>query len=209
MTLPVAWRAVPSLDTHLLLVRHGQSEWNADGRWQGQANPPLTAFGERQAADAVPRVGAVDAIWASDLVRAAHTAAIIGELLGVGVVVDARFRERDAGEWEGLTRAEIEAAWPGYLADGIRPPRWEPDAAVIERALDGCLAVAEALPGAHVLVVTHGGVVRALERQLGAGDDELVPNLGGRWIAGGADGFRLLERVVLLDDAEVTRPQQI
>jgi broad specificity phosphatase PhoE len=200
---------VPPSVTHLLLVRHGQSEWNADGRWQGQADPPLTRFGERQAFDATARLGAIDAIWASDLRRAARTAEIMAEVLGIDAVADARFRERHAGEWQGLTRAEIEAGWPGYLAAGRRPAGWEPDAELVERALDACLAVAEALPGRHVLVVTHGGVVRALERHLGSQDDELLANLGGRWIAGDGDGFRLLDRVVLLEEAEVTRPRQI
>jgi broad specificity phosphatase PhoE len=200
---------VPPPETELLLVRHGQSEWNADGRWQGQSDPPLTAFGERQAADAVARVGAVDALWASDLVRAAHTAEIIGARLGVDVVVDARFRERHAGEWQGLTRPEIDAAWPGYLRDGRRPPGWEPEADLVRRAVAGCLAVGEALAGARVLVVTHGGVVRALERSLGSADDTLVPNLGGRRLVADGDGLRLGPRVELLDEAEVTRPEQI
>jgi probable phosphoglycerate mutase len=195
--------------THLLLVRHGQSEWNAQGRWQGQADPPLTELGAQQAADAAERLGAIDAIWASDLERAAATAAIVGERLGVGVVVDPRFRERHAGEWEGLTRAEIDEGWPGYLADGRRPTGWEHRAELVGRALDGCVAVAHALPGAHVLVVTHGGVVRALEHHLGATDDDLLPNLGGRWVTAGRSGLTLRDRVVLLDDAEVTRPQQI
>ena len=200
---------MPSPETELLLVRHGQSEWNADGRWQGQSDPPLTAFGERQAADAVARVGAVDALWASDLRRAAHTAEIIAARLGVDVEVDQRFRERHAGEWQGLTRPEIEAAWPGYLRDGRRPPGWEPEDALVHRAFEGCLAVVEALPGGRVLVVTHGGVVRALERSLGSADDSLVPNLGGRRFVADGDGLRLGPRVELLDEAEVTRPEQI
>jgi probable phosphoglycerate mutase len=200
---------VPTPETELLLVRHGQSEWNADGRWQGQCDPPLTAFGERQAADATARVGAVEALCASDLRRAAHTAEIIGARLGVDVVVDPRFRERHAGEWQGLTRPEIEAAWPGYLRDHRRPPGWEPEGALLHRALEGCLALVEALRGARVLVVTHGGVVRALERSLGSTDDALVPNLGGRRFVADGDGLRLGPRVELLDEAEVTRPEQI
>jgi broad specificity phosphatase PhoE len=200
---------VPPSETELLLVRHGQSEWNADGRWQGQCDPPLTPFGERQAADATARVGAVDALWASDLRRAAHTAEIIGARLGVDVVVDPRFRERHAGEWQGLTRPEIEAAWPGYLRDGRRPPGWEPEADLVRRAVEGCEAVVEALRGARVLVVTHGGIVRALERSLGSTDDTLVPNLGGRRFVADGDGLLLGARVELLDEAEVTRPEQI
>ena len=106
-----------------LLVRHGQSEWNALGRWQGQADPaaqrPGPAPGARGGAVAGRRS---TAIWASDLQRAAETAVIIGDDMGVGpVVLDADLRERDAGEWSGLTRAEIERRFPGFLADGRRP----------------------------------------------------------------------------------------
>lgn len=107
--------------TRLLLIRHGQSEWNADGRWQGQADPPLTDLGRAQARHAARSLGVVDAIVASDLQRAAETAAIIAEELGVGpLVLEPGLRERDAGEWSGLTRAEIERDWPGYL--GSPPP---------------------------------------------------------------------------------------
>src|SRR5690606_40076504 len=102
--------------THLLLCRHGQSTWNAAGRWQGQADPPLSDLGRLQAQHAAKAVGAVDLIVASDLERARDTALIIAEAIGVGpVVIEPDLRERDAGEWSGLTREEIEAEWPGYL----------------------------------------------------------------------------------------------
>ena len=102
--------------TRVLLIRHGQSEWNADGRWQGQADPPLTDLGRHQALHAARNLGTVDAIVASDLQRASETALIIADALGVGpVVLEPGLRERDAGEWSGLTRAEIERDWPGYL----------------------------------------------------------------------------------------------
>ena len=71
----------------ILLVRHGQSEWNADGRWQGQENPPLTELGLAQAAQAAKAVGAVDGIYASPLERAAITAAVVAEEVGVGPVM--------------------------------------------------------------------------------------------------------------------------
>src|SRR5687767_11323336 len=97
------------MPTRVLLVRHGQSEWNATGRWQGQADPPLTDLGRRQARSAAAALGTVDAVFASDLQRASETALIIAGELGVGpVVVDPDLRERDAGEWSGLTRVEIE-----------------------------------------------------------------------------------------------------
>ena len=117
--------------TRVLLIRHGQSEWNADGRWQGQADPPLTDLGRHQALHAARNLGTVDAIVASDLQRASETALIIAEALGVGpVVLEPGLRERDAGEWSGLTRAEIERDWPGYLDAPATPtatPRFARD----------------------------------------------------------------------------------
>ena len=94
------------------MVRHGQSTWNASGRWQGHADAPLTELGRTQAARAVASLPSVEVIWASDLERARATATVIGDALGLEVQVDARLRERNAGEWTGLTRAEIERGWP-------------------------------------------------------------------------------------------------
>ena len=122
--------------TRLLLVRHGQSVWNAEGRWQGQADPPLSELGERQAEAAGSAIEPVDAVVTSDLVRASRTAEILGDSLGVPVEVERGFRERDAGEWSGLTRVEIEEAWPGYLADHRRPPGFELDEPLVERVLE-------------------------------------------------------------------------
>lgn len=218
--------------TRVLLLRHGQSEWNADGRWQGQADPALTDLGRLQATHASRSLGVVDAIVASDLQRAAETAAIIAGELGVGpIVLDPDLRERHAGEWQGLTRAEIEAAWPGYLeppppvegtaaaaseaprteADGPRrrPPGWESDEALVERATAALVRIHEMLPQGEVLVVTHGGLVYALERQLGASFVRL-PNLGGRWVEVDATGARRLgDRVVLVEPDEITVPTQL
>ena len=91
-----------------------------------------------------------------------------------------RLRERDAGEWTGLTRAEIDERWPGYLLDGRRPPGFELDDAILGRVLAALARPSTALtPASIVLAVAHGGVIRAVERHLGI-DDGLVPNLGGR-----------------------------
>jgi len=192
----------------ILLVRHGQSEWNADGRWQGQADPPLSELGEKQAVDAASSLGMVDAIYASDLVRAHHTAELVAAQLGSDVVVEPRLRERTAGEWEGRTRAEIDEGWPGYLETGRRPAGYEPDDSVLERVL----AVLDDIATVHdgeVLVITHGGVVRVVERHLGSDAVGLIPNLGGLWLEHDGTGLRIGDRVVLLDASEVTRPQQL
>ena len=216
--------------TRVLLIRHGQSEWNADGRWQGQADPPLTDLGRQQAWHAARSLGVVDAIVASDLQRAADTALILSGELGVGpVVLEPGLRERDAGEWSGLTRAEIERDWPGYLdplptpgeaagrdpteqprAERRRPPSWEPDEALLERVVLAFGRIHDLAPTGEVIAVTHGGVVYAIERQLGAPFDRLA-NLGGRWVELGPGGQprRLGERVVLVDPDELTVPNQI
>lgn len=194
--------------TRILLVRHGQSVWNADGRWQGQADPPLSDLGGSQAASAAARVGIVDGIYASDLVRAHHTAEIIAAGIGADVAVDPRLRERHAGDWEGRTRREIDEGWPGYLESGRRPPGYEADESVLARVLEALGEIGATHDG-DVLVVTHGGVVRTLERHLGGDADGLIPNLGGRWLHLDDGSVRLGERVVLLDEEQVTRPQQI
>jgi len=216
--------------TRLLLVRHGQSEWNAAGRWQGQADPPLSDVGRLQARAAADSLGALDAIFASDLQRATETAAIISAALGVGpVIVDPDLRERDAGEWSGLTRAEIDERWPGYLdspgADKHasfaaarpdepprRPPGWEPDDSVRERALRAIGRIAAEVGGGDVLAVTHGGLIYVVEDALqGRGGFRRLANGAGRWVQVDGGRMTLGERVLLVDEDEapVTTPKAI
>jgi probable phosphoglycerate mutase len=168
--------------TRVLVIRHGQSTWNAAGRWQGHADAPLTDLGRSQAAGAVAALPAVEAIWASDLERARSTAAIIAAALELPVRVDARFRERDAGDWTGLTREEIDTGWPRYLVEHRRPAGFEHDQDVLARIIDGLEDVHDTHPGAQVLIVTHGGVLRAMERHC-HDVDQPFPNLGGRFFA--------------------------
>jgi probable phosphoglycerate mutase len=201
----------------LLLVRHGQSEWNADGRWQGQADPPLSDLGRRQALVAGAAIGAVDAVVASPLERAFLTASAISESVGVGpVLVDTDLMERHAGDWQGLNRAQIDEQYPGYLDDKgddrRRPPGWEHDDVLLQRVLRAIDRIATDLAGADdVVVVTHGGVIYAVERHLGAGF-ERIPNLGARWVSIDEGGrLSLGERLLLIDPDEVlvTNPGQI
>ena len=196
--------------SRILVVRHGQSTWNADGRWQGQADPPLSELGVAQAEAAARSVDGVDAIWASDLERARHTAGILATPRGLEVVADVRLREREAGEWTGLTRAEIDEQYPGALTERRRPPGFEPDDVLVVRALAALRDLAAALAGGIAIAVTHGGVILAVERHLGE-DWTPVANLEGRWIEAGADGtLGLGDRQILFDpDAvEVTTPGQ-
>jgi probable phosphoglycerate mutase len=196
-------------ETRILLVRHGQSEWNASGRWQGQADPPLTNHGRLQAREAAQALGTLDAVWASDLRRASETALTIADVLGVGpVVLDEDLRERDAGEWSGLTRDEIDERYPGYLAEGRRPPGWESDEALLARALGVLVRIAAELPGGDVVALTHGGLIYVVERHLGARFAR-IGNVEGRWVAVHGDSLRLGERVQLAAPEDVTVPGQI
>jgi probable phosphoglycerate mutase len=195
----------------LLLLRHGESTWNAQSRWQGQADPPLSPFGERQAKDATVRlaeVATVRSVWVSDLVRARRTGELIAQRLDLGAVrEEPRLRERDVGAWSGLTRGEIEQRWPGYLEARRSPPDFEGDEELLERTRAGLAAVVEGSDSSDVVVVTHGGVIRTIERSLDA-TPERLPNLGGRWLlADSPTDLALGERVVLLEPEEVTVPR--
>jgi probable phosphoglycerate mutase len=216
------------MPARILLVRHGESEWNALGRWQGQADPPLSDLGRRQAAVAANHLAGVDVVFASTLRRAAETASIIAAALGVpDVTLDADLMERDAGEWSGLTRAEIEERYPGYLepppADKHtsfgpapaattprRPPGWEDDDHLLARALRAVGRLATTADGRSVLAVTHGGLIYTIERHLDAPFERLA-NLAGRWLTVNGEGISLGERIRLIDpeEAPVTVPDQL
>jgi broad specificity phosphatase PhoE len=196
----------------MLVVRHGQSEWNALGRWQGQEDPPLSDLGRLQAGAAADRLGAVDLIVASDLQRAAETASIIAGQLGVGpVLIEPDLRERHAGEWQGLTKPEIEEQWPGWLDQRRRPPGFEPTEGFMSRVAGALDRLEAAHRGASMLVVSHGGVIYVIEEHHGQ-PFQRVPNLGGRHLthAGPGRNLQLGERVVLVDDEHlVTQPPQL
>jgi broad specificity phosphatase PhoE len=197
--------------TDLLVVRHGQSEWNAIGRWQGHADPALSELGRRQAAVAAASIGAVDGIISSDLLRATETAAIISQQLGVGpVMIDERLRERDVGEWTGLTRIEINRRWPGWVDDLRRPDGFEDVESVLLRVLEAFAAIRDASPGGSLLVITHGGVIRSLAASHGL-DDVPVANLAGITMRISESGQTVGARIALLDGqtVAVTRNEEL
>ena len=181
----------------LLIIRHGQSEWNLEGRWQGWLDAPLTALGVQQAherADALARAGFAPAIvHCSDLGRALHTAEIIAGALGAEARPHAGLRERSAGEWEGHTKDEIDTRWPGGREAWRRgemgaPPGGEDDE-VLNTRIDA--AIADVLEGPDpAMVVTHHGVLRVIATRAGAAIDTLIPNLGGYWFAADAGVLR-------------------
>lgn len=194
---------------NVLIARHGQSEWNALGKWQGQADPPLSDLGRAQAAGAATQLGMFDAIIASDLDRALTTAMIIADGIGVGpVLVEPAFRERCAGEYEGLTRDDIEERYPGALDAREWPPGWEPDHEVHERVAAGLERVRADLPSGDVLVIAHGGVIYSLEGHHGA-DHDRIANLGARWFHHDGTRWSMGERVQLSPDDVTIESQDI
>jgi broad specificity phosphatase PhoE len=171
----------------LLLLRHGESSWNAEDRWQGWADPPLSEQGEAEAhalAAALPR-DSFQGVVSSDLERARRTAAIVAARLGLDVEEDAGLRERDVGTWTGLTKTEIQEGWPDELADWRAgrlesTPEGEPNDSMAARALE-VLGRQSDRPEERLLVVTHGGLIRLMERRHGE-DAQTTPNLSGRWL---------------------------
>jgi len=153
--------------TTLFVARHGQTDWNLEHRWQGHADPPLNETGRMQAAELGEALAgsSVEAVFSSDLRRAAETAEIAGARLGIAVELDARLREVDVGEWSGLTSAEVEERYPqGYERRRAGMTGWtqgEELAAMAARVVGTLLEIAARHPDGRVLVITHGGTVRA------------------------------------------------
>ncbi len=156
--------------TAFVLIRHAESIWNAEERWQGQADPPLSARGVAQA-EAIARELAqqrVDGLLSSDLRRAWQTAEIVGRALGLEARSDPRLRELDVGRWAGLTRSEIEAIDAALLGrfeaedPAVRAGGAESRAEIRARVRGAFRELAQAHPGERLVVVTHLGVVRAL-----------------------------------------------
>jgi broad specificity phosphatase PhoE len=109
--------------TTLLLVRHGETDWNAEGKLQGHTDRPLNPYGRRQAQALADRLAteSIDALYASDLSRARETPEILGEKLGLAVAVDPDLREKNWGNWEGLTSDErLHIAYEGETSEDHR-----------------------------------------------------------------------------------------
>lgn len=199
--------------TVVLLVRHGESEWNALGRWQGWADIGLSDLGRRQADLAAPAVGEVDGIVASDLSRARETATRIAAAIGGGleVVTDEGLRERDAGELTGLTRPEIAERFPhlGIGGAGFEPPGGETTEHLLARVHAALARIEGRWPSGRVLAVSHAGVVRALEGWRARPPGRL-PNLGGVELALEGGDVAVGDQVLLVDpdDVVVTAPAQ-
>jgi len=154
--------------TTILLIRHGQTSWNAVGRWQGHADVPLNEVGREQARLLARRLEAwpVGALYSSDLKRAAQTAAIVGHALGLEPVQKPVWRERHGGAFQGLTKQEIAEehpeAWAALQRGVVAPPGGESSQALHKRVTRAFEQLVERHQGEAVAVVSHGGAMRAL-----------------------------------------------
>jgi probable phosphoglycerate mutase len=161
------------VDTRLLVVRHGETDWNRERRWQGHADPELNDAGRRQARALGELVAGlrVEAAYTSDLRRASETAELAVAGLGLEVVAEPRLREIDVGEWSGLTTAEVEQRFPAGAerrrAGGLGWDHGETYESLNARFEQALLAIAGAHPGRRVLVVTHGGPMRFVRQATG------------------------------------------
>jgi broad specificity phosphatase PhoE len=161
--------SLPNSPCQIWLVRHGQTEWNRIGRYQGQADEPLNAAGIAQAHELAARMAGehFDAIFSSDLSRARMTAEIIAGSLGMSVSFDSRLREIDQGEWEGMYFTDIVSRFEEELVrhrgdPSNGPPGGESVTQVAQRAAAAAGDIARAYPGGKVLVVSHGLTISTL-----------------------------------------------
>ena len=156
--------------TTLLLVRHGETDWNAEGRLQGQTDTSLNDYGRRQARRLAERLAErpFDALVASDLSRARETAEILAERLGLSVELDRDLREKDWGSWEGLTAAERDRV--EFVGESTEAHR--------ARTLAALHRAAGRHPDGSVLVVTHGGSIRRIQAAATGIAQAVIENCG-------------------------------
>ncbi len=158
--------------TTLYLVRHGETEWNRIGRWQGHIDVPLSARGREQAEALAQRLieepVRFDWLYASDLQRAYETAQIVGQALQMPIQSLPLLREINLGAWSGLTRAEIMERFPGAFNTMHYAPDAETNEAFATRVREALCQLVQQHQGQAILVITHGGVVRAMLRTINA-----------------------------------------
>jgi len=153
--------------TTILLARHGETDWNRERRFQGHADPPLNQTGRAQAADLSRALAdeELDAVYSSPLRRAFETAEVVAVAHGLEPVVVEALREVDVGSWQGLTRAEVESRFSEQYARWLGHEQgWEDGETyqqMGDRVIEALLELAAAHDGGRILVVTHGGPIRA------------------------------------------------
>jgi alpha-ribazole phosphatase len=150
--------------TMFYLVRHGQTDWNKEGRYQGQADTPLNAAGEEQARQLAGKFDGIqiDAVYSSDLQRARRTAEAIGQALQLPVQLDVRLREINHGVWEGMLFTDIMRQYAAEIKERemnpleARAPGGESVLEVAERVLTAAESIAIMHPDETVILVSHG-----------------------------------------------------
>jgi probable phosphoglycerate mutase len=153
--------------TTILLARHGETDWNREGRFQGHADPPLNATGREQAVELADALTGRElaAVYTSPLLRAFETAQLVAAQRGLELVAVDGLREVDVGSWSGLTRAEVEQRFPEQYVRWLDYGQgWEDGETyddMARRARAALLEIAAAHEGQHALAVTHGGPIRA------------------------------------------------
>ncbi|MEO3892016.1 histidine phosphatase family protein [Nonomuraea sp. B5E05] len=189
------------MSKRIVCLRHGQTLWNVERRFQGHSDIPLDETGMAQAARAASLLASLrpTLIVSSDLQRANDTALALGRVVGLDVAVDKDFRERGGGQWEGLTREEIAARWPDEYA-AWEAPDGEPVGDVAARVAAAMRKWAGRIDDDGLLVVaSHGAALRLGICELLGLPEELWPALGGlgncSWsvLQEGRKGWRLLE----------------
>ena len=159
------------MTTTVLLARHGQSDWNAAGRWQGHADRPLSERGREQARELAARLAefTLDAIYSSDLSRARQTAEAVAKVQKLEVVTVPELREVDVGSWEGLTRDEARKRFPDdfrrWQAGGVGWQDGETYVEMSRRVVGAIRSLAARHEGGRILVVGHGGPIRAVHAE--------------------------------------------
>jgi broad specificity phosphatase PhoE len=160
--------------TTILLARHGETDWNAERRVQGHTDRPLNEVGVAQAQALVDELSGerLDAVYASDLARALDTARAVAQPRGLSVVPLPELRERNFGTWEGLHDHEILERFPqahtGPWGDDETPGQLE------ERVIAALFEIAARHPSGQVLVVSHGGPLRAVLRRCGLPSERIA-----------------------------------
>jgi glucosyl-3-phosphoglycerate phosphatase len=164
----------------LVMLRHGQTEWNAGNRMQGQLDTELSDLGRDQAVEAAEVLAKRQPllIVSSDLQRALDTATALGERSGLPVEVDTRLRETHLGDWQGLTHLEVDAQWPGARLEWRNDATWAPHGGEsrVDVAARGVPLVRELVAGQSewgtdeperpVVLVAHGGLIAAVTASL-------------------------------------------
>jgi len=171
--------------TRLLLIRHGETDWNTEGRYQGQSDVPLNATGREQAQQLAQalRGSALEAIYSSDLLRARETAEALARATGAPLHVDPRLREVGLGEWEGQLFSDIQQRYPDLLRRrredplNFAPPGGETVAALRSRLLSAVQDIISLHPGGRAALVSHGFALAVIKVSLNGHPIEQVWDL--------------------------------